>query len=71
MNLFAYNLVDVGNLGLKDSDGIADGGLLVHLRTGSEGFLGQLSHALSLLESCEELLGQHSRYLLNLYISFF
>lgn len=65
-----YDLVDVGHFGLKDGDGVTDGGLFVHLRGGSEGFLGQLSHTLSLIESCEEL-GQHSRYLLNLYISFF
>lgn len=64
-----YNLVDVGDLGLEDGNGVADGGLLVHLGAGSEGLLGHLSHALSLVESCEEL-RQHSRYLLNLYISF-
>lgn len=66
-SLFAYNLVDVGNLGLEDGDGVTDGRLLVHLGACSEGLSGQRSHTLSLIESCEEL-GQHSRYLLNLYI---
>jgi len=64
-----YNLVDVGDLGLKDGNGVSDGGLLVHLRRGSEGSLGHHGGALILVESCEEL-RQHSRYLLNLYISF-
>jgi hypothetical protein len=64
-----YHLVDVGDLGLEDGNGVTNGGLLVHLRASSEGPLGQLSHTLSLIESSEEL-GQHnSRYLLNLYIS--
>lgn len=62
-------MVDVGNLGLKDGNGITNRWLLVHLWGGSEGSLSQLSHTLSLIESCEEL-RQHSRYLLNLYISF-
>ena len=64
-----YNLVDVGDLRLEDGNGITNGGLLVHLRGGSEGSLGHLGSTLSLIESCEEL-RQHSRYLLNLYISF-
>jgi hypothetical protein len=68
--MVTYNLVDVGDLGLEDGDGVTDGGFLVHLGGCSEGHLGHLSHTLSLIESCEEL-GQHSRYLLNLYISFF
>ena len=63
-----YNLVDVGDLGLKDGHGVTNGGFLVHLRACSEGLSGQRSHTLSLIESSEEL-GQHSRYLLNLYIS--
>lgn len=60
-------MVDVGDLGLEDSNGVTNRGFLVHLRASSEGLLSQLSHTLSLIESCEEL-GQHSRYLLNLYI---
>lgn len=68
LSWFAYNLVDVGNLGLEDGDGVTDGRFLVHLGACSEGLSGQRSHTLSLIESCEEL-GQHSRYLLNLYIS--
>jgi hypothetical protein len=54
-----YDLVDVGNLGLKDGDCVSDGRLLVHLRTGSEGS-GAHGGQLGLAELCEEL-GQHSR----------
>lgn len=65
-----YDLADAGDLGLEDGDCVSDGGLLVDLGSGSEGSGGNLSHVLSLAQSCEEL-GQHSRlFIKSLYFFF-
>jgi hypothetical protein len=43
-----YNLVDAGDLRLKNSDGVSDGRLLVHLWGSSECSAGHLGHVLGL-----------------------
>ena len=66
-SLSTYHLVNAGDLRLKNSDSITDGGFLVHLGSSSEGSRGNLGHVLSLAQPCEEL-GQHSRlFIKSLY----
>lgn len=56
-----YHLTDVRNFGLQNSHSISDGGLL-----GTEGSI-WLVNEVGIMDPCEQL-GQHLKFILNLYI---
>ena len=68
LECITYHLVDAGDLGLEDGDGVTNGWLLVGNGSGSESSVGHVDQSLLVRVSRDEL-RQHIFYQLSLYFT--